>query len=493
LDELAAKRISEAGGTGAASSAGRPRQLSTPAQNSYDELRYNNLPILQTHPGRLWVLAKLAGLEPAPVETCRVLELGTSEAANIIGMALTLPDAQFIGVDLAREPLARGQRVIDDLGLRNVRLLRMNLLEIDESLGTFDYILTHGIYGWTPPEVSAKVLEIAQRCLTRDGIAFVSYNTYPAGHIRRLVRDMMLYHAGRFENPAERLQHARAFLKILAEGRPEPDPFDAAAADYARVLLVHTDSALFHDDLAPVYEPVYFHQFVAHAKAYGLQYAGEASGYDTPRNLKAEALEAVHGMAGGDAIAEQQYLDFLRMRGFRKSLLCQQGRKVTAEWDASRIAGCYASTAANEDPDGAFSSSDHIRLTTTHPVPIEYMRRLIESRPVALRVQPEEAHVALELFKVGIIELSATPGVAAVAGDKPCASPLVRYQAVNGQSPVTTLSHRAIEVEGEEARRMLTLLDGTRDREALREAMDCTRERLDVELRMLGRLGMLIA
>ena len=467
--------------------------MSTPAQNTYDEFRYNNLPILQTHPGRLWVLAKLAGLEPAPVETCKVLELGTSEGANIIGMAVTLPRAHFTGVDLAGEPLARGQRVIDDLGLDNLRLLRMNLLEFDESLGKFDYILTHGIYGWTPPEVGAKVLEIAQRCLTPDGIAFVSYNTHPSGHIRRLVRDMMLYHAGRFENPVERLQHARAFLKVLALGRPEPDPFDAAAADYARVLLEHTDSALFHDDLAPVYEPVYFHEFVAHAKAHGLQYLGEASGYDTPRNLQVEALDTVRGMAAGDAIAEQQYLDFLRMRGFRKSLLCRQERDLETEWSAGRIVGCYATTAANEDPDGAFSSADHIRLTTTHPVPIEYMRRLIESRPVALRVGPEEAHVGLELFKVGIIELQAAPGISAVAGDKPCASPLVRYQAAHGQSPVTTLGHRAIEIEGEEARRMLTLLDGSREREALREAMDCTRERLDTELRMLGRLGMLIA
>ena len=467
--------------------------MSTLAQNTYDEFRYNNLPILQTHPSRLWVLAKLAGLSPAPIETCRVLELGTSEAANIIGMAVTLPNAQFTGVDLAREPLVRGQRVIDDLGLGNVKLLRTNLLEIDESLGKFDYILTHGIYGWTPPQVGAKVLEIAQRCLTPDGIAFVSYNTHPAGHIRRMVRDMMLYHAGRFENPVERLRHAREFLKVLALGRPEPDPFDAAAADYARVLLEHSDSALFHDDLAPVYEPVYFHEFLAHAKTYGLQYAGDAGGYDTPRNIRPEALKTAQAMAAGNAIAEQQYLDFLRMRGFRKSLLCHQERELQAEWDASGVVGCYATTAANEDPGGAFSSADRIRLTTTHPVPIEYMRRLIEARPVALEVGPEQAHVALELFKVGIIELQATRGITAVAGDKPCVSRLVRYQAASGQSPVTTLSHRAIEIEGEDARRMLTLLDGSRDRAALCQAMDCSREKLDTELLMLGRLGMLTA
>ena len=461
--------------------------------NTYDELRYTNLPNLQTHPSRLWVLAKLAGLDPAPVETCKVLELGTSEAANIIGMAVALPQAQFTGVDLAQEPLTRGQRVIDDLGLRNVRLLRMNLLEIDESLGKFDYILTHGIYGWTPPAVGEKVLEIAQRCLTPDGVAFVSYNTHPSGHIRRLVRDMMLYHAGRFENPAERLEHARAFLKVLALGRPEPEPFDAAAADYARILLENTDSALFHDDLAPVYEPVYFHEFMARAAAHQLQYAGEATGFDAPRNLQPEAIDAVHGMAAGDRIAEQQYFDFLRMRGFRRSLLCHQDRSLVAEWDASRIVGCYAITAASEDQDGAFSGPDNVRMTTTHPAPIEYLRRLIESRPISVPVAPDHARVALELFKVGIIELHGMSGRAATPGEKPCASPLVLHQAAHGESAVTTLWHRALEIEGDDARRMLTLLDGTRDREALCQAMDCSRERLDTELRMLGRLGMLIA
>ena len=459
--------------------------------NTYDELRYNNLPNLETHPSRLSVLAKLAGLEPVPVETCRVLELGTSEAVNIIGMAVALPGAEFVGVDLAREPLARGQRVIDDLGLKNIHLLCKNLLEIDESLGKFDYILTHGIYGWTPPEVGEKILEIAERCLTPEGVAFVSYNTKPAGHIRRLVRDMMLYHAGRFENPVERLAHAREFLKVLALGRPEPETFDAAASGYARDLLEHSDSALFHDDLAPVYEPVYFHEFMARAEAHQLQYMGDASGYDAPRNLRAEAIEAVRTMAGGDRIAELQYFDFLRMRGFRRSLLCRNHRSLTDDWDSSGIVGCYSTTAASEDKDGAFVGTDNVRLTTTHPVPIEYMRRLIQSRPISMKVAPEQAHVALELFKGGIIELHSTPGVAAEPGPRPRVSSLARHQAIGGESHVTTLWHRALEVEGEEARRMLTLLDGTRDRDALCQAMDCSRERLDAELHMLGRLGLL--
>jgi hypothetical protein len=204
-------------------------------------------------------------------------------------------------------------------------------------------------------------------------------------------------------------------------------------------------------------------------------------------------MEAARTMAAGDRIAEQQYLDFLRMRGFRQSLLCRGEARKTTEWSAERLAGCYATTTAVEAEDGAFLNADQIRMTTSHPVPVEYLRRLIAARPRSVPVTPEDAHVALELFKVGILELHGTPGIATLAGEKPCASPLARYQAERGEFPVTTLWHRPLEVDGADARRMLTLLDGTRDRKALREAMNCTREMLDSELWLLGRHGLLVA
>jgi predicted O-methyltransferase YrrM len=459
----------------------------------YDEIRYNNLPNKQTHPSRLFVLAKLAGLDPTPVETCRVLELGTSEGVNLIGMAMGLPRAQFTGIDVAREPVARGQRTVDDLGLANVKLRQMDLLDADASLGEFDYILVHGIYGWTPPAVGEKILEIAQHALSANGIAFVSYNAMPAGHIRKQVREMMRYHTASCNSPAERLAESREFLRVLAEGRPEPETFDLAAATYAAELLKHTDSALLHDDLAPVYEPVYFHEFIQRAARHGLQYAGEASGFDAPRNLKPETREAARAMAGGDRIREEQYLDFFRMRGFRQTLLCRAEATVVAEWSAERIVGTHAATQAVEADDGAFfiADSEKVRMTTTHPVPVEYLRRVIAARPLSIPVTPEDAEVALALFKVGILELHGTPGIARPAGDQPCASLLARYQAARGEATVTTLWHRALELGDAEARRMLTLLDGTRDREALCAAMECTREVMDAELWTLGRHGLL--
>src|SRR5580658_9435063 len=97
--------------------------------SAYNQVPYINSPYAQTHPSRLFVMAKLAGLSPPAVETCRVLEIGASEGENLIGMAMVLPAAEFVGIELAEVPVERGQKTIADLGISNVRLLQMNLLD----------------------------------------------------------------------------------------------------------------------------------------------------------------------------------------------------------------------------------------------------------------------------------------------------------------------------------------------------------------------------
>src|ERR1019366_5453042 len=142
----------------------------------YNQVPYINSPYPQTHPGRLFVMGKLAGLHPAAVETCRVLEIGASEGENLVGMAVVLPRAEFVGIELAEVPVARGQKTIADLKLQNMRLLQMNLLDIGRDFGEFDYIIAHGLYSWTPMIVRDKILEVVKTNLSAQGVAFVSYN-----------------------------------------------------------------------------------------------------------------------------------------------------------------------------------------------------------------------------------------------------------------------------------------------------------------------------
>jgi hypothetical protein len=78
------------------------------------------------------------------------------------------------------------------------------------------------------------------------------------------------------------------------------------------------------------------------------------------------------------------------------------------------------------------------------------------------------------------------------------ASPLARIQARAGET-VTTLLHTSIEIRDPVARRLLVLLDGTRDRAALTEELlpltGGSRETLalalDQNLLALARLGLL--
>ena len=63
------------------------------------------------------------------------------------------------------------------------------------------------------------------------------------------------------------------------------------------------------------------------------------------------------------------------------------------------------------------------------------------------------------------------PAISVHAGERPLASALARAQARDGE-PVTTLRHGTIRVGDELDRRVLALLDGTRDRAALRAQLD---------------------
>ena len=45
--------------------------------------------------------------------------------------------------------------------------------------GQFDYIICHGIYSWVLEAVREKLLKICSSNLVSNGVALVSYNTYP--------------------------------------------------------------------------------------------------------------------------------------------------------------------------------------------------------------------------------------------------------------------------------------------------------------------------
>jgi hypothetical protein len=81
-------------------------------------------------------------------------------------------------------------------------------------------------------------------------------------------------------------------------------------------------------------------------------------------------------------------------------------------------------------------------------------------------------------------------------GERPVASPLARWQAARGPE-LTSLAYQTVRMEEPAARLLITLLDGTRDRAAIRAelhtrtGLELSAEDLDANLAELARLFLL--
>jgi hypothetical protein len=308
-----------------------------------------------------------------------------------------------------------------------------------------------------------------------------------------VLREAMLLHVGDATDPAMRLELARSMLQLFALGRPEPDAFDRAFAAEAAEVLRRGESALFHDYLPEVYEPAYLRDFVAHAARHQLQYLTDAGVMDAANpNVSPEVMAAV-AKSAASRVEREQYLDILRLRRFRQSLVCRAEVALQDEWDGSRVAGLYAAAACQETGEGKFKGQSGVTIETSHPGVIAFLRKRIAIWPQAAKLDSEEADMALPLFRGSMVELRTTPGIAVRAGERPMASPLARYQCRRGDVEMSTLNHRSLPIGGEKARRFLELLDGTRDRAALARDAGITLQEVDQPLEELGRFAMLVA
>ncbi len=461
----------------------------------YDEVPYSKFPYVQTHPDRLATLGVLHGLAPAPPPAARVLELGCGAGGNLLPMAYAEPGLTAVGVDYAAAAIADGRATAAALGLRNVTLHEGDVRELrDGELGSFDYVIAHGLYGWVAPDVRDALLSAIAAHLASAGIAFVSYPAYPGGYFRRMLREMGLFHARDSDPGVARAEAARELYGVLAELRADRgDAYGGVLARELPRLLYRLAGSLVHDDLADEMEPVWFADFAAHAGAHGLAFVCEVEvGELRPGRLPEGVEPRLRDLAGGDRLALEQYVDFLLGRKLRQSVLCRaQAAPAFAPASVHRL------RAASAEP--AVEHSD--------PLVAPLVRVLARHFPEALAVSDLRRTLGVSAAEIeralwaavdaDVVALHVhAPVYAAVAGERPQASALARRQAAQSID-VTSLRHENVRMEEPAARLLLTLLDGTRDRAALRADLaaaggpDLEPEALDASLADLGALGLL--
>lgn len=465
---------------------------------AYDEVPYTGRPYADAHPERLATMATLYGLEPAPVERCRVLEIACGDAANLIPMAYALPQGEFVGFDIAAQPIAAGQRLAARIGLKNLSLSQLDLASFPADAGAFDYIIAHGLYSWIPAPVRDQLLALLARHLAPHGVAFVSYNVYPGCYVRRMVWEMLRFHVEPLVEPAQRIAEAQAFARLVAEGRTVHDAYTALMKGELARYSAPDAGFLFHDDLAEVNDPCYFHEFVSHAASHRLQFLCEAelvaSAYT---GLASQVRQVLDGL---DPLAREQYLDFTKCRRFRQTLLCHEGVAVDRNVSARSIAGLRLLSRRH----GIAGES----VASQPPAPEEQLARaLLDSldaaAPRALSVDDLAERLAgsdrdylgklcLAAAQAGAVQLHThVPELGTTLAGRPLASAVVRAQLAHGNA-VTSLRHAVVDIDDDLTRRMLPLLDGTRDAATIATALGEPRDAVDARLRHLAKLALLV-
>jgi SAM-dependent methyltransferase/methyltransferase-like protein len=511
-------------------------------QNPYNEVSYTGHARVFAHPRRMRTLARLFGLRAPALERCRVLELGCGDAAHLLWVAAGLPSARCVGIDITEGGLARGRELAAQARIGNVELVQADILELDAAPGEFDYIVAHGVYSWVPEPVRARLLDLCARSLAPDGVALVSYNANPGGHLRRLVAEPMRFHTRGIADPQRKVAEARRFVDTFSGWQGPGGGYAEIIRGELGRLRKTPDYVIFHDDLAEHARAFALTEFLERAGACGLRYLTEASFADTaypgiPAEVQAQVAEAVSGRED-----REQLLDYLSGRAFRRTLLCRADVALADAPDADAIVemsvlGSFMPLAEPDlvgDAPAEFEGMDGKRITVAHPVVKAALLALRESwpRPLAFgdllgqarsrcrRVAADRGEEAarfrrflLGAYAGGVVDLNLDPPRAAArAGRRPRALALARAQASRGAQLTSVLGH-TVEVADPFSRFLLRLLDGSRDRAAIGAALieavereqfalpqplcepedwrAAARDGLDENLASLARLGLL--
>lgn len=308
-------------------------------QTIYSELGYKSMPFPYTTPATLEAYAALVGVSAPNPKNARVLELGATYGGNIISQALFNPDATFVGIELSQEQVEKGNEVIANAGLTNVSLIQSDIASIGSEIGTFDYIIAHGVYSWVDDGVKDALLRLIDEHLAEDGLAYVSYNTYPGWHTMEEVRQLMMFSnrdKAQF-NHKEKVLHGKTIGSIVGSQILKYDNLKERNSKFLgalRSVMQKDEYYVGHDHLEPNNDPVYFYQFNDHLGAHNLAYLCDADlTLSMVRSFDADIADTLDKLALNDHVAQEQYLDFMLDTTFRKSIICKAKHAESVTYD----------------------------------------------------------------------------------------------------------------------------------------------------------------
>jgi methyltransferase-like protein len=281
------------------------------------------------------------------------------------------------------------------------------------------------------------------------------------------------------------------------------------------------DEQLFHEYLEPNNDPVYFHEFAARSQAAGLQYLGDVEfSRMLTEFLPKNARDSLTGLS---MMQQEQYMDFLRNRTFRRTLLCHDDVALNRNLSTDNMRKFHFGLVASVREDQIdLASTDPVnivlgehKISSAEPIVKAAIKQLARQWPgtmsfddlhaASLKLLPagkrarrsgngkgaastSEAKLASSLMTYlggGLVHAWVhPPKPLSPVGEKPLASSLARAQARLGNT-VSNFRHQQIMLNDTE-RHLIGLLDGKHDRETL---IDSLRSAFSVAAMMIKSKG----
>lgn len=474
---------------------------------AYDRLPYPSGPHPYSHPGHFGMLAKLAGLDPTPLNRCRVLEVGGSDGGNLLPIAIDFPESEFVCLDISSVQIEMGRRHAKALGIKNIDWHAADVTKFDLSgLGKFDYIIAHGLFSWVNRQVQDQLLELYGQLLSDLGIGFISYNTFPGWHAHMALREMMLMHVDGIADDSERVQAVLDLVHQIATTTKDANTpiatvvrsFINSMQDFESVPVYITHEFLSHDNL-----PIYFSEFSKRSSQVGLQVFGDGNHHDKSIDLLSSKSRDWIERQSADPTVQNQYLDYLGLGAFRRSLLCREKIEVDWSFSPSKWKELYVSAniVNTDETNERWQTASGSSFSTSHPLAQAILAILSNAWPTSIQVAklaescraPLEpvAQILQSLFDQQIVEarLAAHRCVNDVS-QCPEASPFSRHQVAGGY--VTTQRHGRMRMDDSEAKSLLPIVDGTQTVEAIATAAGIPLDDTMKHLEQMARHGLLV-
>lgn len=152
----------------------------------------------------------------APYTYC---ELGCGGGINTLVAAACNPVGRFIGVDFNPQHIAAAREAAQQAGITNVEFIEASFEDFaQQDHGPLDFIATHGVWSWLPPQAKRAILQVVHAHLQPQGLLYLQYMCYPGAArliaLQKVLHEVSLATSG---SSAQSATQGVALLRQLAQ------------------------------------------------------------------------------------------------------------------------------------------------------------------------------------------------------------------------------------------------------------------------------------